>query len=231
MASVVYPFRKSEQFKKYISQFMRVFTGFQYDTGNDDTKTIPVRYGNMDRIAASVLSKRDFLTNGSIPMFSAYLISIQRDDEERRSRYHMDSIPNLTKPTDERTVTNRLMGPPFIMTMGLSIYASSLTELMEILEQILLVFNPRITIAVDTMALNGDYLTDVTLEDIQPDVQMPMGSDKRVVMMDLTFSMPIRLKYPTRETDNIIKEIRARVIDETSEFVIEEFTIDEDGVQ
>lgn len=229
MASVVYPFKKSDQFKNYIAQFMRVFTGFQYDAGNNTVKQIPVRYGGMDRIAATVLSNRDFLTNGTLPMFAANLIGIQKDEENKRSQFHVDNIPNLTKPVAERTVTNRIIGPALIMNMGLSIYASSLTELMQIVEQIMLLFNPRITIAVDTMALNGDYLTDITLEDMQPEIQMPMGTESRVVMMELTFSMPIRLKYPTTDTDNIIKEIRARVIDETSEFVIDEVTIDEDG--
>lgn len=229
MTATVYPYRKSEQIKKYISQFMRVFRGFQYDSG-DGLKQIPIVYSDMERVAASILTKRDAFTNGKIPMFGAYVTGIELDTENKRSPRHLDSIPNLTKSPDDRLVTNRLIGPAYIMNMSLTLYASSNSELYQILEQILLVFNPRITIHVDSSALNSDYLSEIILRSIQPEVQVPMATERRVVSVELLFELPVRLTYPKLETDNIIKQIKANIIDETSDYILSEIEINEDDV-
>lgn len=211
--TTVYNFRKGDQIERYIGQFMRVFSGFQVQDGVERnnqllTKRVPVVYGNMSRIVATILNKRDFLTNNRIPMIAANMISLEPDPNNKRSPHHVD-IRNVKSPNG--AVLNQLSGPAFIMNMELSVYASSTTELFEIVEQILLIFNPRVAIQTSSDLYDSNYITDIALTSIQPEIQYPMGTEQPIVTMSMTFELPIRLKYPRGFSDNIIEQIIANV--------------------
>jgi hypothetical protein len=223
----LYPYRESKQFEKYISQFARIFKGFQYDSGDGVIKRIPVVYGSMDRIVAGILSKNDVHQNNRLPIMAVNMTGINMDTTGRRPKHHIDSVPNIADPdTSTRKVSNRLIAPAFIMDMELSIYASSTVELFNIVEQILLIFNPRITIKVDTNASSGNYLTEVMLESIQNEIQYPMGAEKRIIQLGMTFSVPVRLNYPHDLQDTIIRQIHTNVIDDNNDESIVEDVIE-----
>lgn len=212
---MIYPYRYAAQFERYIGQFMRVFTGFQTRDGVErdgsyNQKRVPVVYGGMDRIVASVIQERGALKNNRIPIIAVNLEGIEMDPERKMSPNHID-----TMPYDDDGVTNhytRLIGPPFRMNMSVAIYASSTSEMFSIVEQILLIFNPRVTIYLDNNIINGDYITELTLESIQDEIQYPMGQNHRVVMQSMNFTVPVRLRYPHDGEAGVIEEIIANIL-------------------
>lgn len=215
--TVLYEYRKGDQIEKYIGQFMRIFSGFQVKDGverNGDflTKRVPVVYGNMSRIVASILTKRDFLANANIPLLAANMVSLSPDLDNKRALYFKEERLVRDIPAQSPYLSlERMVGPAFVMQMELSIYASSTTELFDIVEQILLVFNPRVAIQTSTDIHDADYLTDVSLVSIQPEISYPMGTDQPIVMMTLSFEIPVRLKYPKGYSDKIIEQIISNV--------------------
>ena len=214
----LYPYREGRQFERYISQFARIFKGFQYDSGDGVIKRIPVVYGNMSRIMAGILSKNDVHQNNRLPIMAVNMSAVNLDATARRPKHHIDTVSNIAQPDPSlRKASERLIAPGFIMDMELSIYASSTTELFNILEQILLIFNPRITIKVGTNVASGNYLTEVSLESITPELQYPMGSERNIIQLSLNFSMPIRLTYPHDLQDSIIQQINTNIIDENND--------------
>lgn len=230
---MIYPYTFDNQFEKYIGQFMRVFSGFQTKDGvtrdgDDHLKRVPIVYGNMSRVVASVLNNRESFSSSVIPMMAANLASIEADDERKKPSAHHDSIA-ITK-NDTKVALERLNGPPFNMNMELSIYASSTTEMFSIMEQILLIFNPRVSIQVDNKIANSDYITEISLTGIQPEIQYPMGQNKDIIMMTLTFKVPVRLRYPYATDGNVINEIMLNIFDDSAEGIpIESMIIDENG--
>lgn len=223
MSTKVYPFRYNKQFAKYIGQFMRALSGFQVQDGVERggeilTSRVPVVYGNMSRIVASILNKRSKLTNQKIPLIAVNLLSIEPDLLNKRSHIHKDEIGSkkVDLPVGKKVV-ERIFGPSFILGMEASIYASSNSELFQILEQILLVFNPRVTINIDNDAFNSDYITDIALTSISPDIQYPMGTESQEVMLTLSFSVPVRLTYPIGFNDNLVTDIMTNIKDDTGE--------------
>lgn len=216
---MLYPYRFDNQFEKYIAQFMRVFSGFQTQDGVErdgsyNLKRVPVAYGNMSRIVATVLNNRDSFNSNRIPMMSVHMNGVRPDSERKRASMHHDAMTVTKNAT--KVGLERLIGPSFIMNMSVDIYASSTTELFSILEQILLIFNPRIAIQVDDSIHNSDYITEITLEGISPDIQYPMGENKQVVMLGLEFSVPVRLRYPHGTTNNVINDIIVNILDDSS---------------
>jgi hypothetical protein len=232
--SSLYPYRNGEQFKKYIGQFMRVFSGFQVKDGvarggEVRTKRVPVVYGSMSRVVANVLTKKSRFVAASVPVLAVNMTGIQVDQENKPNPYHTDKVSKHMIGSND--TLERKLGPAFILPMDVSIYASSTTELFEILEQILLIFNPRVTIQVDTDAHNADYITDITLVGIQPEIQTPLSTQKEVIMLTLNFEVPVRLRYPHGiDTDSVILEITNNIIDESEEIVLTTI-IDENGPQ
>lgn len=211
----LYPYRESRQFEKYISQFIRIFKGFQYDAdGSGRIERVPVYYGAMDRIVAGILSKNDVHQNKRIPLMAVNLSAINLDTTGARPRVHRDNLANIasSKPAKERVIVNRLVGPSFVMDMELAIYASSTVELFNIVEQILLIFNPRVTISIEDNAKAGNTITEVSLESLQDEIQYPLGTEKRIIQMTMNFSMPVRLNYPSDLSGEIIKQIHTNII-------------------
>jgi hypothetical protein len=208
----LYPYLETRQFEKYISQFARIFKGFQYDKGDGEEFRIPVVYGGMSRIVAGILSKNDVHQNNRLPMIAVNMTGINMDQLGKRPRTHVDSVANVAVQGSTKVV-NRLVGPAFVMDMEVSIYASSNLELFNILEQILLIFNPRVTIKVDTNMSSGNFLTEASLESIQKEIQYPLGTERDIVSLSMNFSVPVRLNYPKEIQDTIIKKITQNVID------------------
>lgn len=234
----LYPYRESKQFERYIGQFLRVFSGFQVPTGRTisgetETKRVPVVYGAMDRITASILNNRETFTNHKLPLLAAVMTGIEIDTENKAPTRHVDYV-GTRGLSPNGNVIERIMGLPLIMNMDVSIYASSSTEMFLILEQILLIFNPRVAIQIDSSAENPDYITDISLESISPEIQYPMGGDRRTIMLTLSFSVPIRLSYPRGKDNNYIDTIKQNIMSASSESVDDSWLhieIDKDGIK
>ena len=224
-----YPYLESRQFERYLSQFIRVFSGFQTQDGIErngtrQLKRVPVVYGNMSRITAHMLKKGDKYLNQKIPIIGVNLEGIEVNVEARRNSRHVEEFSTYkSNPTNPRNI-ERLIGPPFILSLSVSIYASSTVELFDIVEQILLIFNPRITITVDSKALNADHITEIELTGINSELQYPLGMDQQVVVYSLVFQVPVRLRYPASAevSTDFIQQIRWRILEESSSNILEE---------
>lgn len=217
----IYEYRRGEQLERHIGQFMRVFSGFQVRDGvvrNGEflTKKVPVVYGNMSRIVASILTKRDFLANAQLPIMAVSMAGLTPDLDNKRTPHHREERA-VERGNGEVEVLERLTGPPFTMNMELSVYASSTTELFDIIEQIVLIFNPRVAIQSTSDMYDADYITEISLTGLQPEIMYPMGTDKPVVMMTLQFDLPMRFKYPKGFSNKIIEQIIANVKDDDGE--------------
>ena len=229
MSTYSYPYRESKQIERYIAQVMRVFSGFQTrDNVGGSPKNIPVVYGNMPRMTAHLLKKGDGYINNRIPLFSVNLSGIEVAQERARNFHHREHF-NTRKwnPGDPKDV-DRIVGPAFNLMVEVSVYASSISELLDIIEQVLLIFNPRLTIQVDSSVYNSDYITEINIDSIQPDIQYPMGTEKRVVSLTLNLSVPVRLSYPRSvEDESIIEQIRLNIFDKSRDDFIMETIIPE----
>lgn len=218
---MLYPYRYNRQFEKYLSQFKRVLSGFQVRDGVERngevaTRRVKVVYGSMSRVVASVLNKREGFTNQTLPIIGMHLSGIEKDTQNKKNFHHVDHVAYQNADGDRKSYA-RLMGPAFNLNVSVDIYASSHEEIFSILEQILLIFNPRVAIQVDNSVFNSDYLTEIILESISNDVNYPTGTDSQIVSQNLTFRLPVRLAYPIDLDAPTIQEITARIISESEE--------------
>jgi len=214
--TTVYPYRSGQQIERMIGQFNRVFAGFQVRDGVDRTNEnipqfyrVPVVYGAMDRITASIINKRGyFASNRPLPIISINNTGFVYDTTRKQSASHVDM---LMKDANGNSVS-RILGVPMRVNMEVNIMASSKSELYELLEQILLIFNPRVTFTLSSDLANPDYLSEITLDSINPEMAYPLSTQMESSVMGLQFSFPTRIQYPHGTINSIIHQIEQNIV-------------------
>ena len=143
----------NEQLKRYIIQFMTIFSGLQVSIGRtegvDQEALIPVtiHYGNHDRVVAGLMAENTQNKPIRLPCMTAYMqgFDLATDlmhgtGQERRNSY----VPTGGMLPDDVRVVHQRMPIPYKMQVQLGIYASNTDQHFQILEQILMLFEPQL---------------------------------------------------------------------------------------
>lgn len=207
------------QLRNYILQFMAIFTGLQVKVGKSESRdarliSVPIHYGPQDRIVASILSDNTQNKPLRLPLMSAAMISLDLASElysgvgvQRRNTF----LPTGgIVPDDIKTVYQR-KPIPYKMEMELAIYVSNTDQHFQILEQILMLFDPSMQIQTSDGLFDWSKLTTVELTRVSVDQNYPSAQDRRIIQSTLTFSMPVYLASPSDVRDNFVKQIFARI--------------------
>lgn len=222
--TVPYTYYYQGAFKRYIEQFLRIFSGLQIEhgvdrdkDGNADRETCSVYYGDMSRIVANVLRENDTFRASRLPLMAGSVTAIEPNPDERRARFHQENIARVRESDNTRVVNQKIMGVPFRVSADLSIYTSNNNQMFQLLEQILLLFNPKLTIQKSDNLIDWNYLTDVELLSITSEQNVPPGMDERVIVHTLSFSFDVWLDFPGVEKENVIEEIQLNIKDNTND--------------
>ena len=231
--SLPYSYTYEGKIAKCIGQFLRIFTGIQVQygvdrdsSGTNDFRTVTVHYGSIDRVVAEVLNNHGSFTAQKLPLLSGFLTGIELNADRRKSRKHKENIRYIRESDSAKITSSKVMGTPYIATMDLSILASNNKQMMQILEQILLIFNPRLTIQTSEDVHDWSYISQVELISIANEENFPSGIDNRTVVQTLSFNIDFWLNYPRIEETSIIEEIQINIKDNTNNIVgLDEITI------
>ena len=217
-----YTYFYNGQIRNSISQFLRIFSGLQIQTGVDrdgdgikDFRDVKVHYGDMERIVANVLYKENTFQSNKLPIIAGYLVQLELNHEDRRAPHHIENITRVRESDNTKVVNSRLMSVPYKAIMDLSIYTSNNSEMFQIMEQILMLFNPDLILQKSDDLVDWSYLTRVTLVAINNEANNPPGPDVRLIQQTLTFEFDLWLNFPAKEYTGIIEEICINVKDDT----------------
>lgn len=222
-------FYYSGQLRDYIKQFCAIFSGLRVQTGIGECDvpeyiTVPTVVGNKDRVVAAIMAGNTQNRVFALPIMAAHLQSISMAPERRKAPGYVDRRVHMPVggvfPDDLRTV-KRAMPVPFNVTMELSVWASNSMQLQQILEQVLVLFNPQLQLQKNDRDHDWTKLVYVELTDISNEENYPSGADKRVVAWTLTFTMPIWLSIPMAVKDDLVRKIIIQ-IGELSSFTVNE---------
>lgn len=207
------------QIARYVTQFMAIFGGLQVQVGNwndREASLIPVsiHYGHMDRVVAALKTENTHNKPLRLPVMSAYIsglsLSMQRArgvGSERRQTY--TPVGGIV-PDDMRVIHQR-MPVPYNLTIELNIFVSNTNQHLQIMEQILPLFDPSLNIQTSDAVFDWTRLTHVELKDIQLETNFPIGTDKRIIQSKITFEMPIELDTPAQIRRDFIERIYSRI--------------------
>jgi T4-like virus Myoviridae tail sheath stabiliser len=209
------------QIRQYLLQIVSIFYGLQIKTGIGECGvsefiSVPIVIGNKDRVVAALMAGNTQNRVFSLPTMALDLVSLNIAPDRRKVQAYVDQRVTLPVggvfPTD-LTVVKRAMPIPYNMTVELSIYASNTNQRDQILEQILVLFNPDLQIQKSDGPFDWTKITRVELTDISNESNYPAGTDKRFILWSLTFEVPIYLSIPMGVKDDLVRKVIIRLGD------------------
>jgi hypothetical protein len=185
-------------------------SNFPVQDGKGNTKPVPVMYGDLTRQVASIIRENSENKLPSAPRMSVYITGLEQDRSRTSDSTFVSKLNirerHFNKLTGEydnyqgRNYTvERLMPTPYTLTANVDIWASSTDQKLQILEQILVWFNPSLEIQTTDNFVDWTSLSVVNLENIiWSNRSIPVGVDSEIDVATLTFSMPIYINAPAK---------------------------------
>jgi len=209
-----------KQIKKYMTQFMAIFAGMEVSIGkNEDSDeeqliSVPIQYGNKDRVVAWIFGDQTQNKPLRLPMMSAYINGINMSPESRKGvgqTKRQTYLPRQGVFPDDITTVHQYMPIPYKISAELSIYASNSEQHFQILEQILMLFDPIVQIQISDGVFDWTKLTTVELDNINFDQNYPAGQERRMIISTLSFIFPVYISAPANLRNDWIKDIYVRI--------------------
>ena len=202
------------QIRKFLTQFIRIMSNFSVETGKgkDDQITlraVPVVYGDPTKQVANIIRNNSENALQYTPKIAAYVRELNYDRERMQNPYHIekqhlkergvDSDGNYTNQLGAGYTIEKVMPSPFRLEVTADIWSSNTDQKLQILEQILYLFNPDFEIQKSDNYIDWTSLSYVELTNISFSSRtIPVGADTEIDIASLSFSMPIWLSPPVK---------------------------------
>lgn len=203
--------------RKWILQIMRVFSEFQVQYGLDSSghqlySSIPVIWGDGSIQAATIQRLNSENMMPSIPMISIYINNLKFDRSRTQTPTYVDTSTVRTRKYDPESGTyleeqgnaytvKKLMPVPYKLEVRLDIVTSNTQQKLQILEQILPLFNPAIEIQKSDNYEAWESLSYLELQDTtwsNRTIPVGQGNDTSYDICTLQFEAPIWLTLPAK---------------------------------
>jgi hypothetical protein len=218
-------------------QFARVFSNFDVEYGAnqagqgpgssaDTLIRVPVRYGDSSRQAQTILQNNSANDMPSTPLMTFYITDLKYDRPRMQEPYFVNNIAVRQRTYDSATDTyettqgnaftiERAMPVPYEMTINLDIWTSNTNQKMQLLEQILTLFNPGLEIQSTDNYIDWTSLTVLYLKDVRWSSRtIPVGADNPIDVATLSFTLPMWITPPAKVKKlGVIERIIASVYD------------------
>ena len=205
-----------EQIRRFLLQFTRIFSNFQVEYGRNEEGTnhtlirVPVRYGDATRQAQTIIQQNSANSMPSTPLMTFYITGLDYDRPRMQEPYFVSKIQVRQRTYDDVTdsyettqgnafTIERLMPVPYKLTIKLDIWTSNTNQKMQLLEQMLVLFNPALEIQSTDNYIDWTSLSVVELESVQWSSRtVPMGTEDPIDIATLTFALPIWISSPAK---------------------------------
>ena len=148
------------QIRRYVIQIMRLVSNFVVKHGDGTLHRIPVMYGDIDRQVASIINQNSENYLSSAPRIAVYITDLQLDrdrlsDSTYVGKVHLRERDIIDNPDGndlygwrqgQNYTVERLMPTPYRLKLKVDIWAANTDQKFQILEQILMLFNPSLEI-------------------------------------------------------------------------------------
>lgn len=198
------------QIKRYLTQFMRLMSNFAYKDGKGKIVQIPVRYGDMNRQVAQQMTKNSENIIQSAPFIACYIKSLDLARERVQDPTFVSKVNIRERAYDEQGqeylnvqganyTVERLMPTPYNLQFTADIWTTNTDQKLQILEQLLVLFNPSMEIQTSNNYIDWTSLSLLELTGLNfTSRSVPQGLEQDIDIATLTFTSPIWLTTPAK---------------------------------
>lgn len=226
-------FHYDAQIRRFLLQFTRMFSHYQVEYGkSDDTGlptylTVPIRYGDASRQAQHIIQQNSQSSILNVPSMAFYIseMSYARDRVQDpqfvgkvqvRQREYNTNTETYESAQGNAFTVERAMPVPYDLSVRLDIWTSNTQQKLQLMEQILPLFNPSLEIQSTDNYLDWTSLSVVELNNTNWSSRtVPIGTDDPIDIATLDFTIPIWISLPARVTKmGVIHKIVSSVFDD-----------------
>jgi hypothetical protein len=216
------------QVRRYITQMMRILSNFPVQDGKGQQKVVPVTYGDLSRQVANIIRENSENKLPSAPRIAVYVTGLELDKDRLtdatytrktniRERAYDDANNQYLNTQGKNYTVERLIPTPYLLRINADIWASNTDQKLQILEQLLVLFNPSLEMQTTDNFIDWTSITVVNLENVQwSNRSVPIGVDSEIDIATLGFSVPIYISPPTKvKKMGVITNVITSMFDET----------------
>lgn len=217
------------QLRQYRLQFIRVFSNFKVNVGSEsapELKRVPCRYGDPSRIAQSILQGNSENKMPTTPFISCTVSGLTMAANRRQDptlvekvqvneREYDEESGRYTQDLGNRYTVERYMPVPYDLTMQVDIWTPNLGIKEQLIEQIMMLFNPSIDLQTSNNPLDWTFLSYIEMQEsiTWSSRSIPIGTENPIDVMTLTFKVPIWINPPAKvKRQAIIQQIVTDII-------------------
>ena len=202
------------QIRRYIVQIIRFFSNFVVKYSDGTLVRVPVMYGDPDRQSANIIKQNSENKINSAPRIAVYVSALDLDtsrlsDATYVGKVHIRERDTWVDPdTGRLTYTGeqggnytveRLMPTPYKLTVKVDLWSTSTEQKLQLLEQILVMFNPSIELQTTDNYVDWTSLTVLNLDSTTfSSRSIPVGADSPIDVASLTLSTPVWISPPVK---------------------------------
>ncbi len=235
--TIMAQFYFDSQLRRYLLQFTRMFSNytveFSRDTeGERDLYRVPCRYGDASRQAQTILQNNSASSMPSTPMMTFYIAGLDYDrpriqnptfvqTTNVRQRTYCEETGQWTNQQGNAFTVERLMPVPYKLSINLDIWTSNTNQKMQILEQIMVLFNPSLEVQATSNWFDWTTLTIVELvKTTWSSKSIPVGTEDPIDIATMEFDIPIWISSPMKVKKlGVVEKIIASVFDSESDMI------------
>ena len=198
------------QVRRYVTQMIRVLSNFKYADSSGKETEVPVLYGDLTRQVGAIIRQNSENAIPKAPRWAVYITAMEQDRDRTRDFSFVDKVNVRERAFDEagneylntqgkNYTVERLMPVPFTLTINADLWTSNTDQKLQLIEQMLLMFNPTVEIQTTDNFVDWTSLTTVTLSGMTYSSRsIPAGVDSEIDVATLTFTVPIWLNPPVK---------------------------------
>lgn len=220
------------QIERFLAQFIRIVSGFQVEFGADRDghlayQRVPVYWGDSSRQVQMIISNN---SSGSVmptvPAMTVYVngLTYDRDRVQQpdfvgkmniRERYYNEDTQEFENRQGNAFTIERMMPVPYTLELKLDIWTSNTKQKLQLLEQLMVLFNPALEIQSTDNYIDWTSLSVVYLENPSwTSRSVPIGTENPIDVATLTFKLPVWISPPAKVKKlGVIQKIIASIHD------------------
>jgi hypothetical protein len=220
-----------KQIRRFIAQVVSVFSHFEVEYGTDNSgnviyQRVPVKYATSDKMTASILKNNSENTMLSVPAISVNVSGLEYERDRVQDPSFVDKMnirqKKFNKDTGEYSIASgnaftveRHMPVPYKLSFTVDIWTSSTEQKLQLLEQILVLFNPAFEIQSTDNYIDWTSLSYIHLDTVNYSSRtVPTGTEESLDIATLGFYCPIWISPPAKlKKLGVIETIIASIYD------------------
>lgn len=198
------------QIRRYLLQVIRLMSNFVVKYGDGTLVRVPVMYGDADRQAAHIIKQNSENTVLAAPRIGVYITDLELDTNRLADSSYIGKIHIRERQVDEITgeymntqgdnyTVERLMPTPYKLSLKVDIWSANTDQKLQLLEQILMLFNPSLEIQTTDNYIDWTSLSVVDLKQVNfSSRSIPVGTANEIDIASLTLETPIWISPPAK---------------------------------